>query len=158
MQWLSAFAIATALALSSVGTHAQEVVHGADSLFVSPAVRLAWAVKRGASEAETLVVVRVIADPSHRFIRLDGVDPFTKDRKVLVAARRLEGGTDLSIPRASFTDHPSTEFHFYARAEDAAANKPTFTVFYLGVPDTTPEFARAGEAEAHLDRMLRALK
>ena len=60
------------------------------------------------------------------------------------------------MPRASFADHPSTEFHFFARGEDATANKPKLTVFYLGVPDTTPEFARAGEAEAYFDRLLRA--
>jgi hypothetical protein len=27
-------------------------------------------------------------------------------------------------------------------------------VFYLGVPDTTPEFSSQREAEAYLDRML----
>jgi hypothetical protein len=155
---LSAFAIATALALSPAATCAQEVVHGADSLFVSPSVKLAWAVKRGASETETLVVIRVIADRSHRVIRVDGVDPFTKDRKVFVAARALDRETDLAVPRAQFADHPSTEIYFFASAEDATANKPKLTVFYLGVPDTTPEFARAGEAEAYLRHMLRTQK
>ena len=32
------------------------------------------------------------------------------------------------------------------------------TVFYLGVPDTTPEFAGQREAEAYLDRMLLGAK
>lgn len=158
MRRLHALAAAGALALSPTAICAQDVVHGADSLFASAAVKLAWAVKRGATEAETLVVIRVVADPSHRFIRLDGVDPFTKDRKVFVPARPLDRETDLAIPRAQLADHPSTEFHFFASAEDAAANRPRLTVFYLGVPDTTPEFARAGEAEAHLDRMLRERK
>jgi hypothetical protein len=156
MHRLSAFAVAAALALPPTATRAQEIVHGADSLFVSPSVKLAWAVKRGASETETLVIIRVIAEASHRVIRLDGVDPFTKDRKAFVAARPLDREADLSVPRASFADHPSTEIHFFVNAEDAAANKPKLTVFYLGVPDTTPEFAHAGEAEAYLDRMLRA--
>jgi len=138
---------------------AQETrVHGENSTFVSPDVKLSWAVKRGASETDTLVIVRVIADTSHRFIRLDGVDPFTKDHKVFVAARPLERETDLAVPRASFADHPSTEFHFFASAEDAAANRPKLTVFYLGVPDTTPEFAERAQAEAYLDRMLRGQK
>jgi hypothetical protein len=135
---------------------AQDVVHGADSLFVSPAVKLAWLVRRGATETETLFVIRVITDASHPFIRLDGVDPFTKDRKVFVAARPLERETDLAIPRAQFADHPSTELHFFASAEDAAANKAKLTIFYLGVPDTTPEFAERAQAEAYLARMLRS--
>src|SRR5688572_15863094 len=91
---------------------AQQAVHGENSIFTSPSVKLGWAVKRGPSEVETLVVVRVISDGSHRAVRVDGVDPFTKDRKVFVSARPLERETDLSIPRASFADHPSTEFHF----------------------------------------------
>ena len=134
---------------------AQQAVHGENSIFISPFVKLGWAVKRGASEAETLVIVRVIAtDTSYRVIRVDGVDPFTKDRKMFVM-RPLDRETDLSIPRAQFADHPSTEFHFFASAEDAAADKPKLTVFYLGVPDTTPEFPGQREAEAYLDQMLR---
>lgn len=145
-------ALALAVTLLSGAAHAQ-AVHGADSVFVSPTVRLAWAVRRGASEAETLVVVRIIAAEAYRFIRLDGVDPFTKDRKVL-AARPLDRHTDLAIPRAQFADHPSTEFHFFQNTDDATANKPKLTVFYLGVPDTTPEFPGQREAEAYLEHAL----
>ena len=133
-------------------------VHGENSIFTSPSVKLGWAVKRGASEAETLVVIRVIAEAGHGFIRVDGVDPFTKDRKVFVAVRPIEREIDLSIPRANFADHPSTEIHFFASAEDVTANRARLTVFYLGVPDTTPEFAERGQAEDYLDRMLRAPK
>ena len=148
--------VAVALIAALLGpAFAQDVrVHGENSTFTSPSVKLSWAVKRGVSETDTLVIVRLIADASHRFVRLDGVDPFTKDHKVFVAARPLGRETDLSIPRASFADHPSTEFHFFASAEDAAANKPKLTVFYLGVPDTTPEFATQRDAEAYLARML----
>lgn len=151
-RWIGALTLAAALAPGA--TRAQEVVHGADSLFVSPAVKLAWAVRRGATEAETLVVVRIIAANVYRFLRVDGVDPFTKDRKVLLS-RPLDREADLAIPRGQFADQPSTEFRFFANAEDASADRPGLTVFYLGVPDTTPEFAGQREAEAYLDRALR---
>jgi len=152
-RWLASLALAAALLGPAA---AQETrVHGENSIFASAGVKLGWAVKRGLSETETLVIVRVIAtDPVYRVISVEGVDPFTKDRKVFVAARPLEGETDLAIPRARFADHPSTEFHFFASAADAAANKPKLTVFYLGVPDTTPEFADQAAAEAYLARML----
>ena len=127
---------------------AQQIVHGENSTFIAPSVKLAWAVKRGGSEAETLIVIRVVADASHRFIRVDGVDPFTKGRKTFIASRALDGETDLSIPRAQFADHPSTEIYFFASREDAAANRAKLTVFYLGVPDTTPEFVGQREADA----------
>src|SRR6478752_7039956 len=87
---------------------AQQAVHGENSIFVSPTVKLGWAVKRGATDAETLVIVRVIGtDASCRFVRVDGVDPFTKDRIVFIPRRPLDGTTDLAIPRAQFADHPS---------------------------------------------------
>jgi hypothetical protein len=148
----STLALLATLALPAA---AQQVVHGENSIFSTAGVRLAWAVKRGPSEAETLVIVRVIADADIRAVRVDGVDPFTKDRIVFVAARPLERAADLSIPRAQFADHPSTEFHVFASMEDAAADKPKLTVFYLGVPDTTPEFATQAAAQAYLDRMLK---
>ena len=146
-------ALVLAAALLPGRAPAQEVVHGADSVFVSPTVKLAWVVRRGATEADTRVVVRVIAADSYRFIRLDGVDPFTKDRKVFVA-RPLDRQADLAISREKFADHPSTEFRFFQSQEDAAADRPRLTVFYLGVPDTTPEFAGEREAEAYLDHAL----
>jgi len=147
--------IALTAALLAPPAAAQQAVHGESSIFVSPTVKLGWAVKRGASEAETLVIVRVIAmEASYRVIRVDGVDPFTKDRKVFVIARPFDRETDTAIPRAQFADHPSTEFHFFASAEDAAANRAALTVFYLGVPDTTPEFTGQGEVEAYFHRML----
>lgn len=149
--WLPALALAAALL--SGHASAQDVVHGADSVFVSPTARLAWAVRRGASETETLVVVRIVAD-GYRFIRLDGVDPFTKDRKVFLA-RPLDRQADLAISREKFADHPSTEFRFFQSEEDAAADRPKLTVFYLGVPDTTPEFASQHGVEAYLDQALR---
>ena len=148
-------ALLLAFALWPARAPAQEVVHGADSLFVSPGVKLAWAVRRGATEAEALVLVRIIAgDPTYRLVRVDGIDPFSKQHKVFVATRPLDRATDVAIPRAAFADHPSTEFRFFANAKDAAADKPKLTVFYLGVPDTTPEFPGQREAEAYLERMI----
>ena len=152
---LRAVVLGAALALLPAAAPAQDVVHGADSLFVSPTVKLAWVVRRGATEADTIVVVRIAAaDAAYRLIRVDGIDPFTKQHKVFVATRPLDRETDVAIPRAQFADHPSTEFRFFASAEDAGADKAKLTVFYLGVPDTTPEFAGQREADAYLARML----
>ena len=101
----------------------------------------AWAVKRGASETETLVIVRVDRGASHRFIRLDGVDPFTKDHKVFVAARPLDRETDLAIPRAQLRRSPEHRVSFLRERRRRRRQQAETTVFYLGVPDTTPEFA-----------------
>ena len=135
-RWLSAFAVAAALVLSPAGTSAQEVVHGADSLFVSPSVKLAWAVKRGASETETLVVIRVIAEASHRVIRLDGVDPFTKDRKAFVAARPLDHARQQRAGQRDDGDHVDHRRRHLG---------------FDGMVDDRPEFAYAGVVDQEVD-------
>ena len=153
--------LGVALLLAPIAAFAQQatVVHGADSIFSGSGVKLGWAVRRGTSEAEASIVIRAIpADVSYRFIRVDGVDPFTQDRKVFVETRQLDRQLDLIVPRTAFADHPSTEFRFFANAADAAADRPKLTVFYLGVPDTTPEFVGESETDGYLDQMLRAQK
>jgi hypothetical protein len=150
----SALALALLLPLAPAVAQAPSVVHGADSLFTAPGVKLAWVVRRGPTEEGTEVVIRTVNTGGYAWVRVDGVDPFSKQRKVLVTARPLGRQTDLVVPRAAFADHPSAEIHLFGSADDLVAERPTLTVFYLGVPDTTPEFAAPHEAEAYLERML----
>jgi|RhiMetdeSRZDD1v2_1073273.scaffolds.fasta_scaffold180487_3 hypothetical protein len=143
----------------SASAQAQEIVHGADSLFVAPTVKIAWAVQKGASEEATTVVMRVVNSAgAYRQIRLDGVDPFSKNRKVLLPVRPLAGQIDLSVPRSGFADFPSCEIHFYRGEAPAADQAPSLIVYYLGVPDTTPEFPTAQAMDAYLARMLSIAK
>jgi hypothetical protein len=118
-------------------TGAREV-HGVADAFARPGVALAWGVLRGKSEADTIVVVRVLSSASEfAFVAADGIDPFTQQRKTLRAPTRASGGVDLEFPRAHFADFPRTELKF---AADENATAPSLIVYYLGVPDTTPEF------------------
>jgi hypothetical protein len=147
----SYLALALLLAAGSFCAHAQEVVHGADSLFVAPTVKIAWAVHKGATEETTFVIIRIVNTTGHyRQVRLDGVDPFSKNRMVLVSAHPLAASIDLSVPRSGFADFPSSEIHLYAKDPALLDQPPSLTVYYLGVPDTTPEFANVQEAQAYL--------
>lgn len=134
---------------------AQTIVHGANSQFAGAGVKLAWAVDRGTSEDKATVVIRLLnIARTYRFLRVDGVDPFTKDRVVLVEPRPLDAQTDLAILRSRFADHPSAEIHLFATEDALKANAPATTVFYLGVPDTTPELPTGEGVRAYFDRML----
>lgn len=146
---------ATAFLLLLAGpAQAQTVIHGADSQFAGADVKLAWAVDRGASEDKATVVIRLLnTAKTYRFVRIDGVDPFTKDRIVLVEPRPLDAQADLSILRSKFADHPSTEIHLFATEAALKADKPAATIFYLGVPDTTPELPTSDGVRAYFDRM-----
>jgi hypothetical protein len=148
-----AFHFALALLATTQWARSQEVFHGADSLFVAPTVKIAWAVRRGATEEDTIVVLRIVNSAgSYRQVSIDGVDPFSKSRKVLAAAQPLTKSIELTLPRSGFAEYPSCEIHLYAK--DIAAEKPSLTVYYLGVPDTTPEFRTAQDAGAYLTKAL----
>jgi hypothetical protein len=147
------------LALGMLGASsfacAQEKVHGANSVFVAPTVKIAWAVQKGASEDTTLVIMRVVNSiGQYKQVRLDGVDPFSNKRNVLVSARPLGASVDFSVPRSGFADFPSREIHLYRDGATTADQAPTLTVYYLGVPDTTPEFATASDAKAYLAKAI----
>jgi hypothetical protein len=149
--WLLAAAI-------GAPARSQETVHGADSLFVSPTVKIAWAVHKGASEEATIVVIRVVnSADAYGQIRLDGVDPFSKQRKVLTATQSIARQVDLSVPRAHFAEFPSCEIHLFARNAPSGGG-PSLTVYYLGVPDTTPEYPSAQTLDAYLAKVLEAAK
>jgi hypothetical protein len=138
----------------AIHAQAPDRIHGENSEFAHPTVKLVWAVQRGANEDTTMVVIRLVnSGNAYRTVRVDGVDPFTKDRAVLVPARDLGATADVRIPRSRFATHPSAEIHLFRSATEVQENRPALTVYYLGVPDTTPEFADAQRMEAHLAAM-----
>jgi hypothetical protein len=152
MAWLL---LSLAMLAASNLVSAQEKVHGADSVFVASSVKIGWAVQKGTSEESTVVIVRVVNSVGqYRQVRLDGVDPFSNYRKVLLSVRPLSESIDLSVPRTGFAEFPSCEIHLYRSEAPAADEAPTLTVYYLGVPDTTPEFVSARDAEAYLAKAL----
>jgi len=138
--------------LSMTIAHAAETpreVHGSADAVAVPGMALAWGVLRGANEAATMVVIRIATDP-HEFAEMDvtGGDPFTQHRQVVFARATSTGSADLRVPRAHFAEFPRTEFRFYPpQATPLAA---PLLVFYLGVPDTTPEFADEARLDAYL--------
>ena len=128
-----------------------EMLHGADSVFASPGIGIAWAVLRGPTEEETVVVTRV-SNPTGRYayLRVEGVNPFSGGRTAVLEGAPLGPRVDVRSPRAGFADFPRREIHLYATEGEWRARKPALTVYYLGVPDTTPEFTSQAALEAYL--------
>jgi hypothetical protein len=126
-------------------------VHGSADTYSAPGVALAWGILRGADESKTIVVVRIVTDPSaYRMAAAWGVDPFSERRKEQLRATPVESGLDVRMPRPSFGDLPRTEFRFFRSPEEAQAGAPQLVVYYLGVPDTTPEFAEPAALDKYL--------
>jgi hypothetical protein len=149
---LAALALHSAFAHAAPDAAGAREVHGVADAFARPGVALAWGILRGKSEVDTTVVVRVeTTDPDFAFVVADGIDPFTQQRKAIQAPVRTSPRADLRFPRAHFADFPRTEFKF---AADGKAASPALTIYYLGVPDTTPEFATQEALGRYLDDRL----
>jgi hypothetical protein len=134
--------IALALLLGVSGAAGEPVeVHGSDSVFAAPGVVVVWGVLRGATEEDTQVVLR-IATVAGRFThaRVEAVDPFGGARRTVAGPLPLASPVDVRMPRATFAEFPRREIRLYPTEAAAAAGRAALTVYYLGVPDTTPEF------------------
>ena len=84
-----------------------------------------------------------------------GIDPFTQTRGRLQSARRRSPArsTCASRARTSPTFRAPSSACGHASAAPAR-HAPALVVFYLGVPDTTPEFARTDELDRSLDERI----
>jgi len=144
--------IATLTGGRAVAADAATSVHGSAEVFTAPGVALAWGILRGTSEATTTVVVRVVADrQAFGALEVIGVDPFTQKTERRLAPTSLADRLDVRLPRAQFADFPRTELRFFATAFPSASEAPKLVVYYLGIPDTTPEFPSDAALEKYLD-------
>lgn len=149
-------ALMFALGSAAQAADAPREVHGSADAFAAPALVLAWGVLRGADEVTTTIAIRIVADPGvYARVAVMGLDPFTQGERSLLAATATAGLADLVVPRSHFADFPRTELRFFHAAAGNAA--PALVVFYLGVPDTTPEFTQPQKLDAYLgERIVRA--
>jgi hypothetical protein len=154
---LGSFSMASDTAMRADAADAPRELHGMADTFAEPGIALAWGIVRGVSEATTTVVIRIVTDPAkYGWIGVVGIDPFSRQEQSLRPAMASTDVIDVRGPRARFADLPRTEIRWYESEAAARSGTPALTVFYLGVPDTTPEFASEDKLEAYLtDRVAR---
>jgi hypothetical protein len=154
---LACFAFIAFIAARAGAVEPPRQVHGSADAYATPGVALAWGVLRGADEAATVVVVRIVTDPQvYPVIAATGSNPFSQRRQVLLPPTKSDGSVDVRVPRAQFAEFPRTELSFYGATPALQSATPQLVVYYLGVPDTTPEFASEANLAGYLaDRIAR---
>jgi len=133
---VAAFAFAT----PAVGQGRE--VHGESAVFSTSGIAIVWSVLRAPVEEETQVVIRVaLVSARYAYVRVDAIDPFSRARRPVAPGGPMTGVVDVQSPRVTFGDFPRREIRLYRTADEWRADAPALTIYYLGVPDTTPEFA-----------------
>ena len=154
--WLRTLLVAClSVALSAVAADAPVEVHGHSDAFSAHGIAIAWSVLRGPSEQAAKVVLRIGVDGArYKMVAVDGVDPFTRQRQSITPRVKLNAVFEVRVPRSHYADFPRTELRFYADDKQA---EPGVVAYYVGVPDTTPEFADEANLESFLAKRVRQL-
>ncbi len=133
-------------------------MHGENSTFAGEGLAMAWGILKAPVEDQSQVVIRILPlGGVYASVSVEGVDPFTQKREEILAGQPLGGALDIRSSRASFADFPRREIHVFT-ANDWHARRPTVTIYYMGVPDTTPEFLTETALSAYLDEALTKLR
>jgi hypothetical protein len=155
-------AVVTALCPGTIPLAAQGAeYHGADSTFQTEGLVLMWAILRGNDEASTQVVLDIVktsaAAARYRFYSIMVADPFSGESRTEVEAARLEEKNRILRARPDFQIFSNRRILFFEDESSAELNRPQLTVFYQGVPDTSPEFNDLENLEAYFLQVLQRL-
>jgi hypothetical protein len=148
---------AALMSMPAPGLGQAKEVHGENSSFVGDGVAMVWGVLRGAREEDAQAILRIApAGGSYVAISVDGVDPFSQRRQELLAMQAMTNPLDIPTPRATFADLPRREIHFYT-TNDQTSGRSSLTVYFMGLPDTTPEFTSEAALRRYLEETLAKL-
>ena len=126
-------------------------VHGESATFAGHEVAIVWGVLQRPIEAETEVVIRITpAGNAYTYLSVEAVDPFTQARRPLVSGQPLGELVDVRALRTTFAEWPRRELSFYRTRQQLGAGVADLTVYYLGVPDTAPEFTSEVALQSYL--------
>jgi hypothetical protein len=144
-------------AVGAASAAEERQIHGENSSFLGNGVAMVWGVLRGVREEETRAVLRIVpAGGEYVAVSVEGVDPFSGTRRDLEPRRPLSPRMDVWSLRSTFADLPRREIHFYAK-DDGRVRPPVLTVYFMGLPDTTPEFGSEAALLGYLDQTLGTL-
>ena len=145
------------LATGAAPAAEERQINGENYSFLGDGVAMVWGILRGVREEETRVVLRIVpAGGEYTAASVEGVDPFSGTRQDLQPRRPLSPRTDVWSLRSSFADLPRREILFYAK-DDGQARPPALTVYFMGLPDTTPEFGSEAALLEYLDQTMEKL-
>jgi hypothetical protein len=138
----------------------QKEFHGADSVFEKEGIAILWAILKGPTEESSWVYIKIVNSGKSFFqiFSVEAVDPFSKEKEWVMKGKKLEKENLVRSDRTSFRDKTARRILFYRSMEAFEKENPDMTVYYLGVPDTSPEFLSEKDLEGYFNKALEKLK
>jgi hypothetical protein len=120
-----------------------------------------WAILKGFDEDHSWVYIRIIQSGSgplpFRSYSVEAIDPFSNEKEQVVEKTGWEKESLTKATRSSFKDKPGRRILFY-KGGPGTQEKAAMTVFYMSVPDTTPEFLTEKQLEEYFGKAIERLK
>jgi len=140
----------------------QTELHGADSVFQKNGMAILWAILKGPDEERSWVYIKILYpedDPrAFQIFSVEAVDPFAKEREWEIKGKKLRRENVIRSLRSSFKDKAERRILFYRDTAEYDSEKPAMTIFYMGVPDTSPELLSEKEVNDYFEKALGRLK
>jgi hypothetical protein len=138
----------------------QKEFHGADSVFEREGITILWAILKGPTEESSWVYIKIINSRKSPFqiFSAEAVDPFSKEKECVVKGQRLVEENVIKGVRSSYKDKTARRILFYRSTEAFEKENPDMTVYYLGIPDTSPEVLSEKEMEDYFKKALERLR
>jgi hypothetical protein len=137
------------LSMMEIGRCDTREIHGADSSFRVDSLGIVWGVLRSVqgAPAQVIIRVRVLGDSPAPYTAyaVQAVQPLSGAIDWVVQRRPFAAANDVVSTREVFKDMTGRRLLFYRQAAVA----PDLVIYYMGVPDTTPEFDDAGQMEKY---------
>ena len=138
----------------------QKEFHGADSVFEREGITILWTILKGSTEESSWVYIKIINSGKNLFhiFSVEAVDPFSNEKEWVVKGERLAEENVIKGIRSSFRDKTARRILFYRSTEASEKENPDMTVYYLGVPDTSPEVLSNKEMDNYFEKAIERLK
>jgi len=138
----------------------QREFHGADSIFEKEGITILWAILKGPTEESSWVHIKIINSGKNpfRIFSVEAVDPFSKEKEWVVKGKELKRENSVKSIRSSFRDKTSRRILFYRSKQAFEKDNSDMAVYYLGVPDTSPEVLSEKEMKDYFEKAQERLK
>jgi len=129
--------------------------HGADSVFKAEGITVIWGVLRGSEEINTMVYMKIITTEEARehfkAYSVKASDAFSDSIEWLVKGKKLQAINIVEQKRELFKDLTERTILFYNNTdnENYETEKEILSIYYLSLPDTTPELKTLEKLEKY---------
>ena len=138
----------------------EAVYHGADSVFKTDDIAVFWAVLKGTEASNSMVYICIVPlkteNPKYTSYSITPANVFTGEEEIVADFQPLKEENIITQKYGSFSEKAKRRIFLYRDGADR--DKPDTEIYYIGVPDTAPEFLELKQINLFFNHALTVFK